>query len=191
MTPDAKYAVLSVMGPHAGEDEETIFARKIDDTRKCGKTFWLVRSTKANPALIQKLAEEAQTDGTHVSCIFVAPSSPGGAQPTANSQVASMYSPDGENWSSMPNRMTPVTGKLDRGAYALVFDELSLAEGEVDLWGYGNFKDPSKPIHFRLGASTVCAVKRDTSSHPRRMKSHIRRVVAVGRLCAPYAVWVR
>jgi hypothetical protein len=188
---DYRFVVLSVMGPHAGEDEETIFSRKIADTRRCGRTFWLVRSNQASPPLVQNLASEAQAQVLHASCLFVAPSSPEGARPTEHSAAAELYSPDGQTWTPFPKLMTPVTGKIDRSAYALVFDELSLVPGEVDLWRYTDFKDPSQPIRFRLGASTVCALKGDTDSHPHRMRSHVRRVVAVGRLCLPFAVWVR
>jgi hypothetical protein len=34
-------------------------------------------------------------------------------------------------------------------------------------------------------------VRGNTSKHPDRMKSHLRKVMAVGRLVEPFAVWLR
>ena len=47
------------------------------------------------------------------------------------------------------------------------------------------------PLRFILGCSTVCAIRRDTKSDPRRMKSRLRGIVAVARLADPYCVWIR
>jgi 1,2-phenylacetyl-CoA epoxidase PaaB subunit len=46
-----EYNLFSVMGPHAGENSDAIFARKITDIRNAGRTFWVVRSHKAKPAV--------------------------------------------------------------------------------------------------------------------------------------------
>ena len=51
-----------------------------------------------------------------------------------------------------------MTGKLDAGATALVFDMLTTSvNGMLDLWDYGDFNDPEMPLKFILGCSTVCA----------------------------------
>lgn len=49
----AKHIVLSVMGPHAGEDEGAIFARKIADIKAVFRTFWLYLSPLARPDHVQ------------------------------------------------------------------------------------------------------------------------------------------
>ena len=94
--------------------------------------------------------------------------------------------------SHCPTGLGPVTGRLDASAAALVFDELhDDADWALDLWGYADGADPDMPLRFILGLSTVCAVRKDMSTHPSRMKSRYRRVVAVARLAQPYCVWVR
>ena len=186
------YAVISVMGPHAGEDAGTIFKRKIDDTRNVGKTFWLVRSYKAKPPTVQSICGVAAGKGMKVHCLFVEPSSQGGAAPTKSSGAAREYSPDGVTWFALPKGLGPVTGLMNAGAYALVFDELILeGQAAVDLWDYADFVEPCSPVIIRQGASTICAVRKNMSTHPKKAKANVRCLVAIGRLAQPYAVWLR
>ncbi|MFA6132806.1 MAG: hypothetical protein WC869_02175 [Phycisphaerae bacterium] len=186
------FAVLSVMGPHAGEDAGTIFKRKIDDTRRVGKTFWLVRSYKAKPLMVQNICREAGGKAMRVHCLFIEPSSKGGAIPTKSSSAACEYSADRLKWLSLPRSLGPVTGLMNAGACALVFDKLVLQKHTtVDLWEFADFDDPCTPVVIRQGASTICAVRKDMSSHPDRMKGNVRRLIAVGRLAEPYAVWLK
>lgn len=184
----APACVLSVMGAHAGEDAGVIFARKIEDCKAVGRTFWVVKSAKARPAQVQAMCGQ---ESRYV--IFVEPSSPGGARPTVAAKSAAEYSPDGVAWSPMPDGLGPVTGRMDRSAAALVFEELTTVDDErgVDLWEYTDGLDPGPPLRFALGRSTICAVREDTSGHPRRMKSRYRRAVAVARLVSPFCVWLR
>jgi hypothetical protein len=42
------------MGPHAGESNEQIFSRKIQDITNTGLTYWFQSSNKANPSVVQK-----------------------------------------------------------------------------------------------------------------------------------------
>ena len=192
MKETPKYAVLSVMGPHAGEEPDAIFTRKRADILTGGRTFWLIRSHMAKPNMIQKLCSAAVHEACNPLCLFLEPSSPGGAVPTKSDCAASEYSPDFSTWHALPRGLTPVTGRITPSACALVFDELTIRGSEViDLWDYADFFDPQRPITIRQGASTVCAVDRDTRSHPDRMRSHLRCVIAIGRLAEPYAVWLR
>ncbi len=179
--------IISVMGDHAGEDVDTIFDRKTNDINRVGKTFWLMKSPKARPAQVQKICEPSPL------CIFfVEPATKGGARPTTTGDAAKEYSSDGQLWHPIPEGLSPVTGKLDKGAAALVFDVMTTAVGgRLDLWGYADFSDEQKPMKFILGCSTVCAVKKDMTSHPGRMKSRYRGIVAVSRLAEPYCVWLR
>jgi hypothetical protein len=183
----ASACVVSVMGAHADEDADTIFGRKMEDCRIAGRTLWVAKSAKARPAQVQAMCRSGSS-----YAIFVEPATPGGARPTTESDSAAEYSPDGVTWSSLPDGLGPVTGQIDRHAAALVFDRLTTdVDGAIDLWEYADGANPDMPLKFTLGLSTVCAVRRDMSAHPSRMKSRRRRVVAVARLAEPYCVWLR
>ena len=187
-----QYAVLSVMGPHAGEDSEVIFARKARDTRMVGRTFWVIRSHKARPDMVQSLCRTARDQGHMPVCVFLTPSSAGGAVPTKTSSAATAYSSDQVDWRSLPHGLSPVTGRITRSACALVFDQLTTGDLDtVDLWQYADFFDQERPVKIRQGASTVCVVRRDTQAHPDRMKGHLRFAMATARLAEPFAVWLR
>jgi hypothetical protein len=141
-----------------------IFSRKISDCREIGRTFWVAKSAKARPAQVQALC-----DSSHGYVIFVEPATPGGARPTKASDSATAYSPDRAAWLPLPSGMGPVTGQMDHSATALVFDDLATdVDRTLDLWRYA-----------------------DMSTHPDRMKSRCRRIVAVARLAEPYCVWVK
>jgi hypothetical protein len=180
--------VISVIGDHASEDPQTIFERKIDDIKRTGSTYWLVRSPKARPPQVQALCQ-----GTTAYVLFVSPASVGGARPTTTADVVSEISQDRSSWESLPAGKGPVTGKLDAVAAALVFDELECADQytAIDLREFAEFPRSDRPLRFTLGSSTVCAMRRDMSNHPERMKSHSRVLVAWARLARPYCVWVR
>jgi hypothetical protein len=179
--------VVSVIGDHAGESVDDIFKRKIADIQRTGKTFWLIKAPKARPEQVQALCRNIPA-----FTIFVNPATKGGARPTTTEMAAGEYSADGKFWHRLPQGISSVTGKLDRGASALVFDKIEItASGILDLWGYGDFSDPQKPLKFRLGCSTACAVREKITSHPGRMKSRYRGVVAVARIAEPYCVWIR
>jgi hypothetical protein len=179
--------VVSVMGDHAGEGVDAIFDRKAADLGRIGKTFWLMRSPKARPAQVQEICK---TIPAHT--IFVEPATKGGARPTTAEDLAREYSDDRKLWHPLPEGISPVTGKLDTNAAALVFDTMTTAvSGTLDLWAYGDSSDIRKPLKFILGCSTVCAVRKDMTSNSERMKSRYRGIVAVARLAKPYCVWLR
>ena len=179
--------VVSVMGDHAGEGVDTIFERKTADIGRIGKTFWLMRSPKARPAQVQAICKTITT-----YTIFIEPATKGGARPTTVEDLAKEYSDDKELWHPLPGGISPVTGKLDTNATALVFDMMATAvSGTFDLWGYADLTDIRKPLKFILGCSTVCAVRKDMTSHSERMKSRFRGIVAVARLAKPYCVWLK
>jgi len=175
------------MGDHAGEDIDAIIFRKAADIDQIGKTFWLVRSPKTRPAQVQEICRLSP-----VYMIFVEPATKGGARPTKAEDAAKQYSADGQTWRPIPKGLSPVTGKLDKGVAALVVDMMTTVVcGTLDLWGYADFSNERKPIKFILGCSTACAIKKDMTSHPGRMKSRYRGIVAVARLTEPYCVSLR
>lgn len=179
--------VISVMGDHAGESVVAIFDRKIDDIGRIGKTFWLIRSSKAKPGQVQSFCKKIP-----VYVILVEPATKGGARATKRNEMAKEYSNDKRLWHQLPGDLSPVTGKLDSGAAALVFDMMTRdVSGTLDLWSYGELSESHKPLKFILGCSTVCAVRVNTGSHPGKMKSRYREIAAVARLARPYCVWLR
>jgi len=180
------------MGSHAGEDSDAIFTRKIADIRSVGRTFWVVRSHKAKPDMIQTIGATVCNLSRDPLCAFLAPSSPGGAVPTKTSSAAAEYSANRSEWKTLPSGITPVTGQMTPSTCALVFDQLCLrASAVVDLWQYADFFDLKQPVRIRQGASTLGVTHAETSKHPDRMKSHLREVIAVGRLVHPFAVWLK
>ena len=184
---NASQCVISVMGHHAGEDAGSIFERKVADCEVVGRTFWVAKSAKARPPQVQALCSAGES-----YAIFVEPASFGGARPTMESETATEFSPDRVVWHPLPEGIGPVTGHMDDSAAALVLEELTTdVEGSIDLWDYSDATDADQPIKFTLGLSTVCAIKRNSSEHPQRMKSRFRVAVAVARLVEPYCVWVR
>ena len=179
--------VVSVIGDHAGEGTDTIFDRKKADIERTGVTFWLMRSPKARPQQVQGICRPLPA-----YAIFVEPATKGGARPTTEEDAAKEYFEDRVLWLKLSKDLSPVTGKLDAGATALVFDMMTTdVSGALDLWDYGEALDIHKPLRFMLGCSTVCAVRKDTKSHPEKMKSRYRGIAAVARLADPYCVWIR
>lgn len=179
--------IISVMGAHAGEDMDVIFTRKIADIEQTGKTFWLMRSPKARPIQVQDICKSSP-----VYTIFVEPASKGGARPTTNNDAAKKYSVDKKIWSQLPKGVSPVTGKIDSSATALVFDRMTTnVSGAIDLWKYSDFSVEENPLKFILGCSTVCVIQKDMSTHPNRMKSRYRGIIAIAKLAEPYCVWLR
>ncbi len=179
--------VLSVIGDHAGEGSDAIFDRKINDIVRTEKTFWLMRSPKAQPVQVQGICKAIPA-----YTIFLEPATKGGARPTKREDAAKEYSYDGVLWQRLPEGLSPVTGKLDAGATALVFDMMTTdVSGTLDIWNYSELSDIYKPIKFILGCSTVCAARNNTKAHLEKMKSRYRGIVAVARLADPYGVWIR
>jgi hypothetical protein len=184
---NASECVISVMGAHAGESADAIFGRKIDDCEAVGRTFWVAKSAKARPAQVQAICSSGPG-----YVVFVDPASPGGARPTTASDCATEYSSDRARWLALPDGIGPVTGHMDSLAAGLVLDRLTThVDSTVDLWAYADAAHSDQPVKFILGVSTACAVRKDMSAHPERMKSRYRRVVAVARLADPYCVWLR
>jgi len=174
-SPEAKFVVISVMGSHAGENEDEIFDRKIEEIEVSRRTFWLIKSYKAKPDMVQTISSQANMNGENVHCIFIEPSSAGGSVPTKSSNSAKMYSSDKLIWSEFPKVISQVTGKIDGNAYALVLNELKLVDSVsvIDLWDYADFFNPSKPLKIMQGASTLCAVKKDMRRHHLKKESNL------------------
>ena len=102
------------------------------------------------------------------------------------------YSQDSKVWQPLPEGLSPVTGRLDRNSFALVFDKIELCNSEqLDLWNYSDFSDMNSSVKFIIGSSTICASRSNTKSQQQRMKSRYREIIAVARLAEPYGVYIR
>ncbi len=187
------YVILSVMGPHAGEDEATIYARKMKEIEDEGFSLWVHGSNSARPEPVKRLCRRAEDAGETPYCIFIEPSSPGGAQPTANDRRAAEYSGDKINWQRVPAGISPTGNIGGSRTVAMVFDGLWPVDrhAQVDLWNYSVFESPGKALRVAQGASSICSEKIPSAQDERKIKSHIRRVTAIGRFCKPYSVWLR
>ncbi|MEA3508437.1 MAG: hypothetical protein U9R40_05940 [Synergistota bacterium] len=192
--------IISVMGPHAGENCETIFARKIKDIQETEITFWLINSFASRPGTVQKYCKRILQEQQNVFCLFVEPAQRGGAAPAVEAIQANAYSGDrGETWNNFPSGLSPVTGRIRQNSQntcALVFDEIKTFEKDrpvVDLWKYARFQNNEhhgQAIRFRQGCSTICAFDKDTRTAPERMRCRFRGVLAIARLSDPFGVWL-
>lgn len=188
-----KFVIISVMGPHAGESSEQIFSRKILDIQRINKTFLVIQSYKSNPPKVQTLLQKAKAVEKDVFCIFISPSTKGGARPTTEDKKAESFSLDKLHWKNLPAGLSPVTGKISTNSFALVFKELNLIEQDLklNLWNYADFENQQNPVLPKLGVSTICAMKKDMSKHPNKIKSNIRKIEAIGKLSSLGCVWIK
>lgn len=183
---DSEYCIISVIGEHAGEGIESIFKRKSEDIVNVGQAFWMVKSHKINPDILSSISPHP------IYVFFVGASCKGGALPTKTNQIASCFSIDRENWSEFPEEMSSVTGKINRGARALVFDKIEEnIEEKIDLWNYSEFPNIENPIKFMLGCSSSLAFKKDMSGSLLKTKTNIRNISAIARLSFPHCVYLR
>ncbi len=179
--------VISIIGSHAGEDIDVIFDRKKKDIEKVGYTFWLTRSYRAHPIIVQEMCCNGLS-----YVFFVSASTNNGSRATLLSESAKSYSSDGDIWNVLPEGIGPVTGKISSSSYALVLDQIEIIDRHAfDLWKYASFENCEKPVKFALGSSTLCAIKKDISSCVDKTKSRFRNVVAVGKLKLPYCVFLK
>ncbi|TBB32469.1 hypothetical protein [Rhizobium ruizarguesonis] len=172
-------AVVSIIGWHGDEPPDAIVARKAKDIAEAGQTLWAFQSWKARPGAVQDFGRIHPG----LMVFFIE----GGATPTGTSQCASWMSEDQRNWVPLPKGIGPVTGKINGGT-ALVLESLEPCSASIDLWRF--MEHPSSdPVRFMLGASTACLIPAVEIADG--MKSRYRRVLAVGRLAKPYAVYLR
>jgi hypothetical protein len=171
-------AILSIIGWHAEESPEDIAERKCRDVAQAGCTIWVYQSWKARIEAVQRFGS------VHFNPVVYFLK--GGAVPTRMTQEARQMSVDRSSWKPLPEGIGKVTGKLPGGG--LFIGELSPVDSYIDLWKY--LQHPALPLRFQRGAATACVVPAPNGSAG-GMKKHIRRVVAVGRLVEPYAVFLR
>lgn len=186
-----RYIIISVIGPHAGELVEEIFARKIKEIQEVGKCFWLHRSYQAKPGLVQSFCKVAIEEKSVPLCFFIQASSKIGAQETKIVDGAKEFSIDKTHWRKIPEGVL-VTG-LVKNSCAMIFDKLEVVKEKrtLNLWNYSVFGFPGRSVRITQGGSTICCAKESSGHDSNRMKSNIREILAVGRLVYPFEVWLR
>ena len=169
--------IFTIVGPHAKENLDDIFSRKKRDIKKEGKTFWVIKRIKQKkPNDVQEFCKNPD-----VKIYFISPATKDGAQDTKSNTKNKEYSEDNKCWNKLPISKVTGTGK----DCAFILDSLEMKNNcEIDINHYA--EESHKPVEFLRGASTICAIKEDMTSHPNRLKSNIRKVWAVGTLKYPY-----
>lgn len=188
MARESSKCILSVMGPHAGENPEEIFKRKKKDIERVKKTFWLINSNSINPCEIQEYCKSNK----RLYIFFINPSAVKAARPAIMNIPAVEYSTDRQTWIYLPEGLSKVTGRLTQGTKTLIMDKLEMCDKEtIDLWDYAENSEVLTAIRFRLGNSTIFAKKCNASRCDNIMISRYREIYAVGRLCEHFCAWVR
>jgi hypothetical protein len=184
---DAKYLIISVMGPYAGEREQAIFKRKIGEIEENGFTFWHHQSNKANPKNVQRLGTNAKSENELIYFILIKTGSRTSGQDTKKSNQATKFSTRKKG----PYKPIPSTIYVETGfrRYALVIRDLRLASGELNLWDYSDYFTKG-PVLSGRGASTLCTIKKSSRDSEKKMKSNIREIVAIAEVIEPYSVWL-
>jgi hypothetical protein len=174
-------AIVSIIGWHAGESPDIIINRKRADIQKAKSTIWLYQSQLASVQDVQRFGNIHST----VAVYFLE----GSAYPASTAQAARQMSADRLKWEPLPNAIGNVTGKLPGGGLIIGTLSAALPDHEIYLWEYFEHAT-AQPLRFRQGASTACVVVAQNSPVP-GMKSRLRKVVAIGQLAPPYAVYLR
>lgn len=137
--------IISVIGPHAGEELDYIISRKRSDIEKFGFTFWFF---KKNYLCNDKLILEYKP--TIVN--FLAPKVKGTAKDTKIAKIAQQYSLDNINWVDIPLEMSLVTGNIHKNSIALMLSGLEWCNTGIFLTYYQNAKN--LPVKLNQFSST-------------------------------------
>jgi hypothetical protein len=175
-------AVLSIIGWHAGESPADIVRRKRADIQKTSSTIWLYQSQLASIQDVQHFGVAYPNPAVY----FLE----GSAYPAKTTQAAREMSSNGSSsWVPLPRGIGKVTGRLPSGGLFIGALTSPLLNHDIDLWEFFEHST-SKPLRFRQGASTACVLISQAGA-VQGMKSRVRKVVAIGQLTPPYAVYLR
>ncbi len=189
---NAKYVVISIMGPYGDEEESDIFIRKTREIQDCKYTFWHHQSRNATPEMVQELGAMAEQENESVYFVLLKGAGGKSGDNTKKTTQATHYKscPDGRLF-GIPSAGEGIYVELGTKPYALKIRELVEAEGEIDLWAYSKFDQQGSALVSVQGGSTMCAVKVATKAKDdKKMKSRFREIVAVAELVSPYSVWL-
>ena len=180
----ADYLIVSSAGQHAQEDWHTITERKQRDiATNAGHTIWLTNSLATRVEIVQQFCKDR--DVRYV--LFVAKGKKSGLKGPPTDDPAKLYSADQKKWLPVPNELSPVTGKITRATTGFWFDALEETTSEVtlDLDCFANAKD-GLPLSRFTNVDSAYTVRRT-----RPLSGDGYRLLAIGRLTTPFAVWLR
>lgn len=180
MAPSDKSVIIIVMAEaHGNLSQDEILDEKIQDIKTLGHTCWYGRSATIEPIRMRHVGP------LQVFIIARASDGPGDQR---HFDRFTQWSLDGQEWEQFPEGLHQVTGSAHAGGYwAMVLDQFEPAgeHEELDLWDYSD--QDGEGIFFNPFSYAAYA----TPKASRGMKSHVRRMIARGRLCDPYFVYIR
>jgi len=184
-------AIISIVGPHGGDDLDKIINKKQWDVSKHGFAFWMTRSVNLSPQTLQSFGALDS-----ITCLFITASGVSKNKPHGNAKAtktvdsASEFSMDKQVWESVPQDFT-ITGKLKDGrGYGIVISELERCEEDIDLLDWSNYFKPNQMVSFNQFVSSVCSIKKQLPVLV-HMPSRKRKVLAKAKLVSPFGVWLR
>lgn len=177
--------IISVIGPHAGEDLETIFKRKINDIKQYHYTYWICKSRVISPEIISAFQEFNNQSELFMIFIKTAKNSLG---KDTNKDDRAQYVKENDKWVPLDQRLSPLTGKMPTNGFK--FGEINLVQGKwIDLNEYVEWEhdktNNEKQIQIMMGKSTLCIRK---SNKKQKMKNSVREIVGYARLIPPYCL---
>src|ERR1044071_848395 len=186
MKEPPKAFVFMKVGNHAGETFEQIIERKNEEFRKAGRIFWGYGGSACHPInQVQPFAKEIVEAEGEIYVLMQEIDSR--AHPTL--LPATKYSEDGVNWKTIPKGV-----KVTGSRYALVLDEITPADFEIDtrdyLIGAGPSLGKNAAAYMKGHIDKACLRAPDTpvasTSAPK-----VKRINLTARLIKPYAVLVK
>lgn len=179
--------IISVIGPHAGEDIDSIFTRKINDIKKCNYTYWICKSRAISPEIIT--AFQAFNNPFELFIIFIKTANNSLGKDTNISDKA-QYFKEEDQWVSLDQKLSPLTGKMPTNGFKLgeinVVKEKWINLNEYLEWSPEKAKN-GKPIQIMMGKSTLCIIKANQKTR-NEMKNSVREIVGYARLITPYCL---
>ena len=179
----ADYLIVSSAGQHAQEDWHTIIERKRRDIATAGHTIWLTNSLATRVEIVQRFCKNH--DVRYV--LFVAKGQQGSQKGPPTDDPAKLYSADQEKWLTIPKGLSHVTGKITRATTGFWFDALEEITSKItlNLDCFANAKD-GLPLSRFTNVNSAYTVQRTKPLSGDRY-----RLLAIGRLTNPFAVWLR
>jgi hypothetical protein len=193
----AEHVVLSSSGAHARQEWHQIIARKTADIARAGHTIWVVNSNATRPEKLHPFCNDS--NARYV--IFVSRARPklesakpksddSEAGPQTRDRARSYREPEAK-WKSLPfwpkdpKGLSEVTGRITQATAGLWFEALEeISSGEINLRSY-----------VKLSGEPLDRFHKHESAYPVRRSTNVvsdegYQVLAVGRLAAPFAVWL-
>lgn len=168
------------VGPHGGESLEEILVRKQAELEgsPLGVAYWGYGGSVCHPTRqVQPLAHIAEG---RVGVVFIETPS----DPKIAPVRAQMISRDGAAWNELPY------GHVTSSKWALVLSTLHVTSASIDLADYevavGSSKGRPLEKYLRGRCDKACAWRNPSERQP-----DVRRIVAIGQLADPWAVFLR